>query len=215
LGDRTVVGYGLRDAADLLDDPSFAQEFIERDRAPYWAQLWPAAVMLAEHLWAAPAGAGRSAIELGCGLGLVTISAALRGWSVTASDYDTRALAFVRANARLNGVAPADLIELDWSSPPALHEYDLVVAADVLYERPNQPFIVALLKRLIAPQGTAIIADPNRPAASGFIAELTRAGLIVETSIVRTAQPGAATVDGTLYRVARPTESGVARPGGR
>ncbi len=203
LGDRCISGYGLRDAADLLDEPSFAREFVEQDRAPYWAQLWPASLMLAEHVWACPDGSGQSAIELGCGLGLVSIAAALRGYVVTASDYDRRALDFVRANASLNGVRSLQTAVLDWAAPVIDRTFDWVLAADVLYERPNHAPLISLISRLLTPSGVAIIADPNRPAAGDFGTELTRAGFGVQTRATRTRQPGTAYVDGTLYIASR------------
>ncbi len=43
---RTFRLAGLRDAADLLDQPDYAKKFVEEDRAPYGMELWPAAPML-------------------------------------------------------------------------------------------------------------------------------------------------------------------------
>lgn len=71
----------MKDAAELLDEPDFGKRFMENDIAPYGVELWPAAVMLAEYVAATDGGAGnraatgptRSAIEPGCGLGLVSI----------------------------------------------------------------------------------------------------------------------------------------------
>src|SRR5437764_1334196 len=62
---------------------------------PYWAHRWTGAAVLAE---AVPRGA-RSAVELGCGLGLPGLVAARRGARVTFVDRVVAPLAFVRASA--------------------------------------------------------------------------------------------------------------------
>src|SRR5690349_1840586 len=77
-----------RSADDLLD------EAVEADvaEAPYWAWLWPSARVLAEELLARDL-AGVRAVELGCGLGLGAVAAALAGAEVVATDHDADALA--------------------------------------------------------------------------------------------------------------------------
>ena len=58
---------------ELLDDERFADdEFL-----PYWAELWPSGVALAEHV--ARRALGRLVVELGCGLGVPSLVAAARG----------------------------------------------------------------------------------------------------------------------------------------
>ena len=57
-----------------------------------------------------------------------------------------------------------------WEEPAALLErapFDLVLAADVLYERRNVPVLAELLPRL---GGEVLLADPGRPALGEFLA---------------------------------------------
>jgi predicted nicotinamide N-methyase len=49
--------------------------------------------------------------------------------------------------------------------------FDLVLAADVLYERPSVASLLALLPRL-GPR--VLLADPGRPAAEAFLAAARR-----------------------------------------
>jgi predicted nicotinamide N-methyase len=202
-GDQTFIIHGLRDAADLLDAPDYAREFVTQDRAPYWAQLWPAAAMLAQALWELPPGGGRAALELGCGLGLVSIAAARRGWRVTASDYDARALRIAEANARANGVALADTLLLDWHHCSDAPEFDLILAADVLYEYPLQTAILQVLQWLLAPGGLALIADPNRGPARAFPKKAGVAGFNVSIRPTWTDQVTGLRVDGTVLHLRR------------
>jgi predicted nicotinamide N-methyase len=161
-------------AEDLIDEEDYARD----ERLPYWAELWPSGRALADRLAAMPL-AGLRVVELGCGVGVPAVVAALRGAEVLATDWYEEALAFTRANAAAAG-ARLETLLADWSSPPPglLHRppADLVVAADVLYEERHGPALAALLPRLLAASGEALIADPRRPQAAGLVDPLTAAG---------------------------------------
>ena len=76
--------------------------FAEDERLPYWTELWPAAVAMAHYIVQRLPLDGRRVLELGCGLGLVGVVAALHGARVLCTDYEEAALAFARHNARRN-----------------------------------------------------------------------------------------------------------------
>lgn len=163
-----------RDAEALIDEDAFAQnEFL-----PYWGELWASGVELARAL-AARELAGARVLELGCGLGIPSIAAALAGAEVLATDWAEEAVALLRRNARRNGARLAAAI-VDWAQPDALvaqAPFDLVVAADVLYERRNVDQLLALLPRL---GGEVLLADPDRPFTSGFLERAGAAGWRVD-----------------------------------
>jgi predicted nicotinamide N-methyase len=54
--------------------------------------------------------------------------------------------------------------------------FDLVVAADVLYERKNAAALADLVPNLLAPGGEAIFADPRRDEAPVFLEAMERQG---------------------------------------
>src|SRR6516162_5563227 len=87
----------------LLDHPAVHSAFDRDEYMPYWADLWPAARMLAKVILHEPWAPGREALEVGCGLGLPGIVALAVGLKITFSDYDPCALRYAAANARLNG----------------------------------------------------------------------------------------------------------------
>jgi predicted nicotinamide N-methyase len=135
--------------------------------APYWSVLWRSGVALAREL-AGEDLRGLRVVELGCGLGIPSIAAARGGAEVIATDGDIDALGLVRRNAQANGVE-VETAALDWADPDELVDrgpFDLVLASDVLYERPGVAMLLALLPRL-AP--VAWVADPGRPAAEVFM----------------------------------------------
>ena len=144
--------------------------------APYWAVLWRSGVALAREVATMPLD-GLRVVELGCGLALPSLAAARAGATVLATDTEPEALALVARNASLNGVSLKTL-RLDWSEPEALLRgapFDLVLAADVLYERHSVATLLTLLPRL-APG--AWRADPGRPAAVAFLDEARRRGRV-------------------------------------
>jgi predicted nicotinamide N-methyase len=140
--------------------------------APYWAVLWRSGVALACELDAV-ALRGLRVVELGCGLAVPSIAAARAGAAVLATDACAEALTLVARNARANGV-DVQTATVDWAEPDGLVRrapFDLVLAADVLYERASVALLLSLLPRL-APE--AWLADPGRPAAGAFVEQARR-----------------------------------------
>jgi predicted nicotinamide N-methyase len=151
------------EAAELPDDGAVEWAPV----APYWAVLWRSGVALARELDSEPLR-GLRVVELGCGLGVPSLAAARAGASVLATDEAAEALELVELSARANGL-PVETAVADWASPDELLErapFDLVLAADVLYERQAVAQLLTLLPRL-AP--AAWLADPGRPAAGAFM----------------------------------------------
>jgi predicted nicotinamide N-methyase len=148
--------------------------------APYWAVLWRSGVALAQELDGA-ALRGLRVVELGCGLAVPSITAARAGAEVLATDVSAEALALVARNAGLNRTR-VGIARVDWTEPAKLlgrAPFDLVLAADVLYERPSVAALLSLMPRL-APE--AWLADPGRPAA-GALLEQARRRWAVETRV--------------------------------
>jgi predicted nicotinamide N-methyase len=148
--------------------------------APYWSILWRSGVALARELDGV-ALRGLRILELGCGLAVPSIAAAWAGAAVLATDACGEALELVARNARANGVR-VETATVDWAEPDELvgrAPFDLVLAADVLYERAGVALLLSLLPRL-APE--VWLADPGRPGAGAFMEEADRRWT-VETSV--------------------------------
>jgi predicted nicotinamide N-methyase len=168
VGGREVRLLQPRDPEALLDEEAFEHE----EFLPYWADLWPSALVLAEELGRRPLEGVRVA-ELGCGLGVPSLVAALGGARVLATDWAPDAIDVLRANAARNAV---DLCaeRCDWNEPGLLlggAPWPLVVAADVLYDRRNVAPLLALLPRLVDGAGEVWLADPGRKTAEPFLAK--------------------------------------------
>jgi predicted nicotinamide N-methyase len=170
---RTIDILHPASAEDLISEEDFERD----ERLPYWAELWPSATVLAGRVLAL-VGAGRTLLELGCGTGLVSTSASLAGFAVTASDYYEDALRFAFVNAWVNGAGAIATQLLDWRvHPVSVGRFDCVAASDVLYEQPYGAHVANTIAATLAPRGTALVADPGRVAADAFVKALEAAGL--------------------------------------
>jgi predicted nicotinamide N-methyase len=154
----------------------YEQNFDANDEyPPYWAELWPSSVALARAVTAADL-TGARVLELGCGLGLPSIAAALCGAQVLATDRSSDALGFTTYNAALNRTS----LEVDvcsWAEPDSVlarAPWDLVLAADVLYRHSGLADLDALLPQLVGDTGQVWLADPGRPPAAAFLEACTR-----------------------------------------
>lgn len=193
----------------LLDHPAVRAAFAVDEYMPYWVDLWPAARMLAKAIlrepWPKPAdGTKLHALEVGCGLGLPGVVALAAGLRVTFSDYDATALRFAADNARLNGFFEGfDQLQMDWRNPPDGVQYPVILASDLIYEIRNVAPLVALVKKLLLPDGVCLITDQDRVPSHVLRDTLQAEGLPFTTQVMRAGEPGGRRVKGTLYRVGR------------
>src|SRR3954470_5703875 len=155
------------EAAELPDDGAVEWAPL----VPYWSVLWRSGVALARELAGAEVS-GRRVVELGCGLGLPSLVAARAGADVLATDNDEEALPLLERNARENGLS-VETARVEWDVPEDLvarGPFDLVLAADVLYERAA---VAPLLSRLPLLGPEVWLADPGGPAARTFFERAT------------------------------------------
>lgn len=162
LGDARLVAETLPGsdiALWLIDadnmDRAFSPEETRRilEEPPYWCFCWASGLALARWLAEHPEWVrGKRVLDFGAGSGIAAIAAARAGAAeVVACDLDPLALAACRANAALNGVT------LSYSTDffAEADRYDLILVADVLYDRANLP----LLDQFLSRGRQALVAD--------------------------------------------------------
>jgi len=143
----------LIDAANM--DRAFSPEETRRilEEPPYWSFCWASGLVLARWLAERPEWVrGKRVLDFGAGSGVAAIAAAKAGAAeVVACDLDPLALAACQANAALNEV------ELRYSQDffGEADRYDLIIVADVLYDRANLP----LLDHFLSRGREALVAD--------------------------------------------------------
>jgi predicted nicotinamide N-methyase len=146
---------------------------------PYWAVAWPAGLGLARYLAGRPLK-GQPLLELGAGVGVSALGAALAGAEVTVTDNQPPALRLAAMNARRNDLR-LRLVGADWRAWPLRLRYPRVIGSDVTYEPEAFGPLLAVLQESLAPGGEVLLADPGRLTASVFQQRAQRAGWTWET----------------------------------
>ena len=202
-GDRTFSLLRPRNSDDLIRE----EDFVKDERLPYWADIWPSSTILAAHFVELSKKSnrmtGKSGLELGCGLGLVTTAAMIAGYEMLATDYYTDALAFTRANAWRNTGESPDARMIDWRHFPSdAGKFDLILASDVLYERTYAELIPGIIKRSLKRGGMAIIADPGRIGVPDFMEECSAMRLEIRSKVTIPFSSGEIKQQIDLYEIA-------------
>lgn len=141
---------------------------------PFWAFAWPGGQALARYLLDhADLVRHRSVLDLGSGSGLTAIAAARAGARlVTASELDQFALAAIALNASANAApvtAVGDVLDGDGAGA------DVILAADIWYERRLAERALGLLRRAQARGATVLAGDVGRAfLPRGLMRELAR-----------------------------------------
>ena len=141
----TELSLWLLDADNM--DRAFSPEETRRilHEPPYWSFCWASGLAVARYLaenrhWVED----KRVLDFGAGSGVAGIAAVKAGaLEVVACDLDTLAIAACRANAELNDVA------LTYSTDFFAEDdrFDLILVADVLYDRANLPLLDEFLSR--------------------------------------------------------------------
>ena len=119
----------------------------------YWAFCWASGAVLARYILDNPElVAGKRVLDFGTGSGVVAIAAAKAGAAeVIACDIDPAARTAAEANAQLNGVA----LTLSDDFDNVRGDVDVIVAADVLYDRDNLPWLARFQQKA----NTVLVGD--------------------------------------------------------
>lgn len=149
LSAQTLPGTDIRlwliDAEKM--DRQFSPEETQRilEDPPYWCFCWASGLVLARWLAQNPEWArNKRVLDFGTGSGIAAIAAAKAGASeVVACDLDPLALAATRANAELNNVKLGYCADFFAERD----RFDLIIVADVLYDRANLPLLDEFLSR--------------------------------------------------------------------
>lgn len=140
---------------------------------PFWAKAWPAAIGLCEYLSGhSSLLAGKSVVEIGGGLGLPSLVAALDAASVYCTDLDPLALEFVEASARLNGFNNVQTGVVDWNRVPDGLVADVLLLSDLNYSYDSFDPLAKLIQRFLIKGSLVLLSTPQRLAGKDFLLSL-------------------------------------------
>lgn len=171
-----VSEVNVRGRAFRFFTPKYIEPFIDEGDAlrdfPLWSKIWEASLALADFLAGMPPEPGRGLLEVGAGIGLVSIVAVSFGHDITLTEHNPHALEFARANAHVNGCPDLKILDLDWNRPSLEGHFDCVVGSEVAYrERDFEP-LERLFEGVLKPGGEIILAEGVRKTSMEFFAKM-------------------------------------------
>lgn len=177
--DITVVVTRPTDTNLLLDQVADDPE----QNLPYWSEIWPSGIALGAEIVRNPSRlADLRVLELGSGVGITAAVAVQIARELTVTDYAEESLILTRLTTlRHAGCEPHHVRQVNWRGDD-LHDlaregpFDVVLAADVLYERRDIRPLIAAMDVLLKEDGVLWLAEPGREPAQIFLRELSERG---------------------------------------
>lgn len=186
----------IPDDVEILFDELLQKEetdiSVKDEQIPYWAELWPSALALAEFILTNPELVrNKKVLEIGCGLALPGIVAGKFANEVLLTDYLPDPVAYANYNWSLNHPSVPSAELLDWRNP-SVERYDVLLASDIAYE--SRAFIPLInnLNRMIKPGGMILLSEPKRRFAEAFFQQLSSEGYnlkVVEVMVKHLEKP--------------------------
>jgi len=170
------------DADKVLDDVAAAIDRRERltgvreddvQHLPYWAELWDSAFGVSQRLvdrsvdWGL--GGGPRVLDLGCGMGLTGLVAATLGAGrVVLADLEPPSLLFASYNCRrfADRCHPR---RVNWQTDDLGERFDLILGADILYDRTQWPFLERFWRNHLGACGAVLLGEPGRQTGDAFV----------------------------------------------
>lgn len=140
---------------------------------PYWTQVWPAALAMAEFLVRHPEYVQhKKVLELAAGLGLPSLVAARWANEVQCSDYLPDAVAVIRQSVASNALANVTPLVLDWNHLPSDLSADVLLVSDINYDPSQFTVLNAVLQDFLEKGTTILLSTPQRLMAKPFVEQL-------------------------------------------
>jgi predicted nicotinamide N-methyase len=140
---------------------------------PYWSKVWPSAIAICDFLMRhREIVSGKDVIEIGAGLGLPSLVAAMYARSVHCTDYLPEPVEMVQASAAHLGLANLTASVQDWTAFTNGEKAQVVLASDVNYAPGSFGILHALFTSFIAAGTTIVLSTPHRIAGKTFIGPL-------------------------------------------
>ena len=188
VGDLSLDFSRIEDPNRVLDEVAAEEDRLEKVRGqrvaedqlhlPYWAELWDSALGIAQHL-VRTRGTPRSVLDLGCGMGLAGTVAAAVGHRVMFADLEPPALLFARLNS-LPWRRRVRARQVDWRRDRLGERFDLILGADILYERKQWDHLEPFWRTHLPDGGSVLLGEPGRKTGEMFVDWIGGRGWVLE-----------------------------------
>ena len=176
-GEMDIHVRTLRDRRQYLDIDGIAEKVgISSAAWPMFGVVWASGVVLA-NLMADFQVAGKSILEVGCGIALASLVLNGRTANITATDYHPEAEAFLLENIKLNKGNRIPFFCTGWGDPNAgLGDFDLIIGSDLLYEQGHAELLAGFINQHAKAQCEVVLVDPGRGMLGRFSRIMARFG---------------------------------------
>ena len=177
VGPLTLEFTRIEDPNRVLDEVAAEEDRLEKVKGqrvcedqlhlPYWAELWDSAMGMGQFLVNHSARLA-SVLDLGCGMGLSGTVAAALGHRVLFADLEPPALLFARLNS-LPWARRVRARRVDWRKDRLGERFDLILGADILYERKQWDHLEPFWREHVADNGAVLLGEPGRRTGELFV----------------------------------------------
>ena len=180
---RTLEAWTVADLERMIDTEELLRNSSGTE-PPYWALVWIGARAIAAQMLDSPPPTATRVLDLGCGLGLSGIAAGLDGAHVTFADSVAEALEFAEAGALHHGLDHFETRQLDFTKDALGRTFDLILAADIVYQPEDYTPLVDFLDAHLARPGVLLLSESLRADAKQVVRALEARGLARTTQAV-------------------------------
>lgn len=175
--ENVSVGNHKLQVLQVIDLDKYIDSLAEKSREsielPFWAKIWPASILLSYYLSSKAMDQKRgSLMELGCGIGVAGLFAAVRGFDVTLSDNNHEAIAFTKINILKNNLQDkAKVLHVDFARDRLSQKFDYIIGSEITYlESVYRGLVKFILFHLNSSSSSEVIlaADYRRQAKKFF-----------------------------------------------
>jgi predicted nicotinamide N-methyase len=145
----------------------------DKNAAPYWAQVWPAAKALCEVIANKPVLVkNKLVLEIAAGLGLPSLLSAQFAKQVIATDYIEDAVEIMKRSADYNKLNNLQCSVMDWNKPDRKLKPEVLLLSDVNYEPGSFDTLYKVLSNFIEEGAVILLSTPQRLVAKSFMDRL-------------------------------------------
>jgi len=184
VGDQSLQILQIRDMEAYIESLASATRNGQELNLPFWAKIWPTSILLSHVLSSSYAVKDLDVLEIGAGVGVCGLVAALQGARVVITDYHPDALLFARINVLKNSLQDqVQLAAADFTVDQLNRRFQRIIGSEVLYREESYAPLVEFLQNHVQPDGEILLAKSHIFQAVRFYELIKDAFAVKERSL--------------------------------